>query len=292
MGAAWCLGREGWCGGFAVGWNPSDGCAATSLSQGRQWAPAGDAFGGSGRVLEALARFVDGCCLGMEGWRGGFAAERNLFGGQRLLRKASGRWRRLPALLMGAAWCLGREGWRGGFTAGWNPSGGFAATSLSQGRLWVPAGGTFWGKRASAEALARFLMGAAWCFAMEGWRGGFAAERNFSSGRRFLWKAGGFLGACLLCRWMLLSAWGGTGGAAASLGGEIPPTAAPPPPFHKGGIELRWVMLLGESGWALEALARFVDGCCLVLGEGRAARRLRCRAESFRWTAFWEAGRR
>ena len=162
-------------------------------------------------------------------------------------------------------------------------------------------------------------MGAAWCFAMEGWRGGFAAERNLFGRQRFLWKAGGFLGACPLCRWVLLGAWGGKGDAAASLWGGIPPTAAPPPPFHKGGNGLRRAVHWGSgrvlealarfvdgcklealgwrgdtagesfrrtaflgSGRVLEALARFVDGCCLVLGEGRVARWLCCGVESLR----------
>ena len=162
--------------------------------------PADSVFGK--RVgAEVLARFVDGCCLVLGEGR----AARRLCCGAEFFQRAAlfmeSRWvlRLLPALSMDAACCLRMEGRCGGFAAGWNPSDGCAATSLSQGRLWAPAGGAFWGKRASAEALARFLMGAAWCFAMEGWRGGFAAERNFSSGRRFLWKACGFFGACPLC---------------------------------------------------------------------------------------------
>ena len=72
---------------------------------------------------------------------------------------------------------------------------------------------------------------------------------NLSGGQRF-WEAGGCLGACLLCRWVLLSAWGGKGGAAALLRGGIPPAAAPPPPFHKGGDGLWRVMLFGGKASA------------------------------------------
>ena len=93
---------------------------------------------------------------------------------------------------------------------------------------------------------------------------------NLSGGQRF-WEAGGCLGACLLCRWMLLGALRWKGGAAASLRGGIPPAALPPPPFHKGGIGLQRMMLLGESGWALEALARFLMGAawCFALEGSR-----------------------
>ena len=155
---------------------------------------------GSGRVLEALARFVTGCKLKTSGWRGDAAGEsfrRTAFLGSGWVL------RRLPALLMDAACCLRMEGRCGGFAAGRNPSSGFAATSLSQGRLWAPAGDAFWGKRVGAG------------------------------------------GACPLCRWVLLSAWGWKGGAAASLRGGIPPAALPPPPFHKGGDGLRRAVLLG-----------------------------------------------
>ena len=82
---------------------------------------------------------------------------------------------------------------------------------------------------------------------------------NLSGGQRF-WEAGGCLGACLLCRWVLLSAWGGKGGAAASLRGGIPPAALPPPPFHKGGDGLWRVVLLGEAGECWRRLPALLMG--------------------------------